>query len=122
MRNYKKLGKIQQKDIQHRIYLLEDSRLQEGITLPEWFIISKEELTDLVQIGSFPFHNKDTGLVITVDMVECYQEVHIWKSAEKENHPQNLNGITAQEALSHTTGIQVMEDAMGSFDEKGDLI
>jgi len=44
-------------------------------------------------------------------MIDCYQQVHIWKSVEKENHPQGLKEITAQEALSYSTGIQIMEEA-----------
>ena len=43
-------------------------------------------------------------------MIDCYQQVHIWKSVEKENHPQGLKEITAQEALSYSTGIQIMEE------------
>jgi hypothetical protein len=120
MRNYKKLGKLNQKETQHRIYIVEELRLQDGITLPAWFNISKTQLTDLVQVGSVIMDKID--MTITIDMIECYQEVHVWKSVEKENHPQDLEGITAQEALSYTTGIQIMEETMGSFDENGDAL
>ena len=113
MQMTKRLQKTNKGIIEHRIYLVEELRLQNGITLPEWFKITKSQLTDLVQVGKCKFSNLHPhgSMYVTVDMIDCYQQVHIWKSVEKENHPQGLKEITAQEALSYSTGIQIMEEA-----------
>ena len=112
--------KINDVIIEHHIHIVEELRLQDGITLPKWFKISKAQLTDLVQVGSVLMDKID--MTITVDMIESYQEVQVWKCVNRENHPQGLSDITAQEALSYSTGIQIMDDTMGSFDENGDAI
>ena len=97
----------QQHAIEYHIHIVEGTKIGD-ITLPKWFKITKSQLTDLVQVGSCFMDKID--LTITIDMVETYQEVHVWKSVQRQNSPQDLD-ITPQEALSYSTGIQIMEEA-----------
>ena len=108
MTKIKQIQTPQHHAIEYHIHIVEGTKIGD-ITLPKWFKITKSQLTDLVQVGSFFMDKID--LTITIDMVATYQEVHVWKSVQKQNNPQGLNDITAQEALSYSTGIQIMEEA-----------
>ncbi len=76
-----------------------------------FFKLTKKELTDLVQVGEvtiFKSHLDEQGTLLKVDDVEMYQEVVIHTEVRRQNNPQNLE-YTPQEALSYSTGIQIME-------------
>ena len=98
----------QQHAIEYHIHIVEGTKIGD-ITLPKWFKITKSQLTDLVQVGSFFMDKID--LTITIDMVESYQEVHVWKQIQRQTNPQGLVDCSAQESLSYSTGIQIMEEA-----------
>ena len=94
--------------IEYHIHIVEGTKIGD-IILPKWFKITKSQLTDLVQVGSFFMDKID--LTITIDMVESYQEVHVWKQIQRQTNPQGLVDCSAQESLSYSTGIQIMEEA-----------
>jgi len=78
----------------------------------DFFKLTKQELTDLVQVGEvlmFKSHLDEKGTLIKASDVEMYQEIVIYTEVRRQNHPQNLE-YTAQEALSYMTDIQIMEE------------
>ena len=81
-------------------------------TNEDFFRLTKKELTDLVQVGEvtvFKSHLDEQGTLVKASDVEMYQEIVIYTDVQRENHPQNLEH-TAQEALSYSTDIQIMEE------------
>jgi len=78
----------------------------------DFFKLTKKELTDLVQAGEvmmFKSHLDEQGTLLKASDVDVYQEVVIYTEVQRQNNPQNLE-YTPQEALSHMTNIQIMEE------------
>jgi len=81
-------------------------------TNEDFFKLTKEELTDLVQVGEttiFKSHLDEQGTLLKASDVEMYQEVVIHTEVRRQNNPQNLE-YSPQEALSYMTDIQIMEE------------
>ena len=78
----------------------------------DFFKLTKQELTDLVQVGEvlmFKSHLDEQGTLLKCSDIDMYQEVVVYTEVRRQNNPQNLE-YTAQEALSYMTDIQIMEE------------
>tara|TARA_R110000823_G_scaffold38441_9_gene103605 strand:+ start:4872 stop:5252 length:381 start_codon:yes stop_codon:yes gene_type:complete len=78
----------------------------------DFFKLTKQELTDLVQVGEvlmFKSHLDEQGTLLKCSDIDMYQEIVVHTEVRRQNSPQNLE-YTAQEALSYMTDIQIMEE------------
>ena len=78
----------------------------------DFFKLTKQELTDLVQVGEvlmFKSHLDEQGTLLKCSDIDMYQEIVVHTEVRRQNSPQNLE-YTAQEALSYMTDIQIIEE------------